>query len=156
LPADLKFVSPLVVSHFVVKKRVEFHQTDLAGIVHFSEFFRYFESAEHAMFRSLGTSVHPSGTDSGWPRVSCSFDYHRPLRFEDEFEVRVEIQRIGKSSLTLSCEIHLCGPSSADESLIAKGQSTSVHCLKSHDGKMQTEMIPASVRSKLEELLATS
>lgn len=142
-------------AHFTVKNRVEFHQTDLAGIVHFSEYFRYFESAEHAMFRSLGTSVHPHGVDSGWPRVSCSFDYHRPLRFEDEFEVRIEIKQIGNSSLTLACEIHLLTKDkSAQESLVAKGESTSVHCRKSPEGPMKKQPIPASLRTTLEELLA--
>ena len=36
------------------KRRVEFAETDMAGQVHFSNFFRYMEAAEHAFFRSLG------------------------------------------------------------------------------------------------------
>jgi YbgC/YbaW family acyl-CoA thioester hydrolase len=37
--------------------RVEFTDTDMAGIVHFSSFFRYMEVTEHAFFRSLGFSI---------------------------------------------------------------------------------------------------
>ena len=42
---------------FQITRRVEFSETDLAGIMHFSNFFRFMESAEHAFWRSLGFSV---------------------------------------------------------------------------------------------------
>ena len=44
-----------------VKRRVEFHETDSAGIVHFSNFFRYMEAAEVEFLNSLGLSVAISG-----------------------------------------------------------------------------------------------
>ena len=37
-----------------LKRRVQFYETDMAGIVHFSWFFRYLEEAEHAMWREAG------------------------------------------------------------------------------------------------------
>ena len=54
---------------FVYRKRVEFADTDMAGIVHFSRFFVYMEMAEHAFWRSLGLSVHGTldGRIIGWP-----------------------------------------------------------------------------------------
>ena len=42
---------------FKAIRRVEFAETDMAGIVHYSNFFRYMETAEHGFFRSLGLSV---------------------------------------------------------------------------------------------------
>lgn len=39
------------------RRRVEFSETDMAGIAHFSSFIIYMEQAEHALLRSLGTSV---------------------------------------------------------------------------------------------------
>ena len=68
-------------------RRVQFHETDLAGLVHFSVFFRYMEEAEHALWRAAGLSIHPPGTEVGWPRRSTGFEFYRALRFEDEFEV---------------------------------------------------------------------
>ena len=52
---------------FKVRRRVEFSETDMAGIVHYSNFFRYMEAAEHAFFRSLGLSIHkqPGGAWDG-------------------------------------------------------------------------------------------
>ncbi|MEQ2009187.1 MAG: acyl-CoA thioesterase, partial [Limisphaerales bacterium] len=44
-------------SEFKALRRVEFSETDMAGIVHYSNFFKYMETAEHAFFRSLGFSI---------------------------------------------------------------------------------------------------
>jgi len=67
---------------FTLRRRVQFYETDAAGIVHFSWFFRYMEEAEHAMWRDAGLSIHPGVSDLGWPRIAASFDFRRPLRFE--------------------------------------------------------------------------
>src|SRR5262249_28636825 len=58
------------ISEFQVRRRVQFYETDVAGIVHFSWFFRYMEEAEHAMWREAGLSIHPPGGEIGWPRIA--------------------------------------------------------------------------------------
>src|SRR5258708_37021383 len=78
-------------SEFRLQRRVQFHETDAAGIVHFSWFFRYLEEAEHALWREAGLSIHPPDAEIGWPRVAASFEFRRPLRFEDEFEIQLRI-----------------------------------------------------------------
>ena len=87
------------ISEHIYHRRVQFKETDASGIVHFSWFFCYAEEAEHAMWRSLGLSVATPGSDIGWPRVKSSFEFLKPLRFEDEFEVRLRVA--GKSAKTL-------------------------------------------------------
>ena len=54
-----------------ITRRVEFSETDMVGIVHYSNFFRYMETAEHAFFRSIGYSIISNQTNPpvGWPRV---------------------------------------------------------------------------------------
>ncbi len=76
---------------FKAIRRVEFSETDMAGIVHYSNFFRYMETAEHGYFRSLGYSVVTDHfeTPVGWPRVHAECDYRHPLRFEDEVEIHL-------------------------------------------------------------------
>jgi acyl-CoA thioesterase FadM len=54
---------------FVHRRRVEFAETDMAGQVHFTQFFRYMEEAEHAMWRAAGMSI--TGTGYGFPRVAA-------------------------------------------------------------------------------------
>ena len=71
---------------YKVTRRVEFSDTDLAGIMHFSNYFRFMETAEHAFFRSLGYSVVLSrnGLPLCLPRVHATCDFFAPLGFEDE------------------------------------------------------------------------
>jgi acyl-CoA thioester hydrolase len=77
---------------------VQYKDTDASGIAHFSCFFVYAEEAEHALWRAAGQSVEPQESSLGWPRVSASFDFLRPLRFEDEFEVRIRlVERTSKT-----------------------------------------------------------
>ena len=77
-------------SEYRLKRRVQFYETDTAGIVHFSNYFRYLEEAEHALWREAGLSIS-GGSDIGWPRIEASFEYLRPLKFEDEFELHLRI-----------------------------------------------------------------
>jgi len=86
---------------FKLTRRVEFAETDMAGIVHFSNFFRMMEATEHAFFRSLGFSIHSAaeGATVGWPRVSAACDYQRPLRFEEEVEIQLLVAEVRSRSI---------------------------------------------------------
>ena len=70
-------------THFKLLRTIEFHETDAAGFVHFSQYFKFMEEAEHAFLRSLGVSVFEKGQggDSwiGWPRIhaACQYKSHR-------------------------------------------------------------------------------
>src|SRR5215467_5695807 len=85
-----------------VVRRVEFSETDMAGIVHYSNFFRYMEVAEHEFFRSLGFSVVTRQVEPpmGWPRVHAECDYKQPLHFEDEVEIRLLVREKRSKSFT--------------------------------------------------------
>jgi acyl-CoA thioester hydrolase len=87
------------------RRRVQFYETDAAGIVHFSWFFRYMEEAEHALWRESGMSIEAAGAEIGWPRVSASFDFQRPLRFEDEFEVLIHIAEVRTRTIRYTCTL---------------------------------------------------
>ena len=76
---------------FHYSRRVQFSETDLAGIAHFSAYFRFMEEAEHALWRAAGLSIGAAEKTGGWPRVAAAFDYKSPLRFEDEFDVHLQI-----------------------------------------------------------------
>jgi acyl-CoA thioesterase FadM len=68
----------------VTRRRVEFRDTDAAGIVHFSAFFFWMESVEHELLRAAGVPVverTASGVDASWPRVATSCDYITAIRF---------------------------------------------------------------------------
>ena len=90
---------------FTTRRRVEFRDTDAAGIVHFSAFFLWMESVEHELLRTCGIRVvEPDaggpGVDASWPRVSAACDYVSAIRFGDEVDVAVAVEKLGTSSVT--------------------------------------------------------
>src|SRR5438093_9625112 len=96
---------------FHVSRRVEFCDTDMAGIVHFANFFRYMEFAEVAFLRSLGLNVkmEAQGRKLGFPRVAASCDYLKPARFEDVLDITLKVDRIGAKSVTYAIEFACAG-----------------------------------------------
>ena len=87
---------------FSITRRVEFSETDLAGIMHFTNFYRWMEICEHEFLRSVGLSVDMEDENGrfGWPRVKTSCRFKRPLRFEEEVEVKLIITEIRDRSIT--------------------------------------------------------
>jgi len=88
---------------FIYRKLVEFAETDAAGIVHFSNYFRYMEIAEHAFLRRVGLILDPqrSTLNLGWPRVRAECDYKIPLRFDDSVAIHISLAELREKSLTL-------------------------------------------------------
>ncbi len=137
---------------FHYNRRVEFCETDAAGIVHFSAYFQYMEQAEHAFLRHLGTSVHAQdevGTIS-WPRVSASCDYTGPVRFEDVLDIVVRIERLGSKSVTYEFEFQL------QDSIVATGKMTAVCCRITPDNPPESIPIPSWLVEQLRQYVSTN
>ena len=120
-------------------RRVQFHETDAAGLVHFSCFFRYMEEAEHALWRAAGLSIHPPGTEVGFPRRATSFEFHRALRFEDEFEIWIRVAAMDAHSMRYRCEL------SRDGDRVASGELTITCVSKRPNEPMKIIPIPADI-----------
>lgn len=120
---------------FHTTRRVEFRDTDAAGIKHFSTFFTDMEEAEHELLRHAGMSVvDESGPHTiSWPRVSAACDYKQAARFEEELEIDVQVKRLGKKSVTYVFRFR------SDGTDIATGTMTSVCC------RIQPGQPPASI-----------
>lgn len=129
---------------FTIIHRVQFAETDLAGIMHFSNFFKMMEEVEHAFFRSVGLSVSMQHDDIhiGWPRVSSSCDFVGPVRFEDEVELKMRVIRVGGKSFTYEVEFRVNGQK------VAIGKTTSVCCAVA-DRNVTSIEIPIAIRQKL-------
>lgn len=135
---------------YKVTRRVEFSETDMAGIVHYSNFFRYMETAEHAFFRSLGHSVVDDRLEPpvGWPRVHAQCDFKSPLKFEDEIEVHMLVAAKKSKSLTYVFCIRKLNASPPIE--IARGKLTVVCVRRDTHGKMSAHHIPKALADKIE------
>lgn len=133
---------------FTHARRVQFSDTDMAGIMHFANFYRYMEEAEHSFFRSLGFTIvqkQPDGTVIGWPRVRSSCNFESPAYYDDLIEIDVSIMRQGVKSLTMSFLFR------RGETKIASGELKTVCCICAPGGKFQSIEIPPNYREKLVE-----
>ena len=133
-------------SGFRCQRRVEFRDTDAAGIAHFSVFFVWMEQAEHAALRHLGMSVMGREADFSWPRVSARCDYRAPVFFEEEVEILVRVAKLGGKSVTYEFDFH-CGDRD-----VAKGEITVVCCRLGIQQKLTSIPIPDDVVGKLQQL----
>lgn len=137
---------------FCYQRRVEFRDTDMARIVHFSVFFTYMEEAEHEFLRSveLGVFSEHEGESVSWPRVAAECNYRSAIRFEDKIEIRVAIQRIGNTSVTFEHKIYKA------DTLVADGKVTAVCCKFKPDGKPVPVEIPQQFVDKLSPFLVNN
>ena len=131
-------------SEHTLRRRVNFYELDSAGIVHFSTFFRYMEEAEHALWRDAGLSIAPEGAAIGWPRVAASFEYHRPLRFEEEFEVTLRVVAVNARTIEYACEI------TREGSKIATGALRIACASRRPGGSLQSIEIPADIAQRFQ------
>lgn len=144
---------------FKLTRRVEFADTDMAGIVHFANFFRMMEATEHAFFRSLGFSIHghDPGATTGWPRVSATCDYRAPLRFEEEVEIHLLVAEVR----TRSIRYQFIFRKVSDGLEVARGTLAAVCAtVEKTTGKLVPVPLPEKIRAQIvaapPELLASS
>ena len=139
-------------SDFTITRQVEFHETDMAGIMHFANFFKWMECCEAAFYRSLDLPLISflPGQVVGWPRVSVSCQYQAPLRFNDSAEVKLYVKKLGTRSVTYIFQFR------KDAQLVAQGEVTAVCVTGDSQGGMVAQAIPAEVRARLQVAAETA
>ncbi len=138
---------------FIVERRVEFCETDAAGIAHFSAFMCYMEQAEHALLRHAGTSVSTDiggGWHLSWPRVHVECDYRGSARFEDCLSIEVSVAKLGDKSVTYLFDFKHAGQS------IAVGKVVAVCCKVHPREPLQSTSIPTNLRDMLSDYLVAA
>ena len=146
-------------SEFRITRVVEFGETDMAGIMHFSNFFRWMEACEAGFYRSLNLPLisFVPGNVVGWPRVSASCTYKSPLRFNDTVEVRMLIKEIRTRTAIYVFQFRkLDGGGRVLPEVVAQGEIAAVCVISDAAGRMVAQAIPADVRAKLEVAPATA
>jgi acyl-CoA thioester hydrolase len=83
-------------SYFSIRHRVIFFETDAMGVVHHSNYFRFFEEArgawvrEHALADSLWKEHN-----IGFAVIDADARFRKPARHNEEIEVRLQVRREG-------------------------------------------------------------
>ena len=130
------------VSEIRIERRVQFHETDAAGLVHFSVFFRYLEEAEHALWRAAGLSIAPAGSDIGWPRLETAFEFRQALRFEDVFEIAIRVVEVASRTIRYECVL------TRDGAHVATGRLTIVCVRKAAGEPLRAIAIPPEIAAR--------
>lgn len=130
-------------SEFRYARRVQFAETDLAGIVHFSAMFRYVEEAEHALWRACGLTIAEPGGRYGWPRLAAALEFRNPLRFEQEFEVVIRIAALKTRTIDYAVTLF------RGDTVVAVGSMSSICARRGDDGTMRAAEIPEEITEKL-------
>ena len=135
---------------FVTTRRVEFSDTDAAGMMHFVAFFRMMEQAEHDLLRSVGLSVvaHDASGKISWPRVAARCDFQAAAHFEDVLEIEVRVARLGERSVTYAHRFL------RDGQQLASGEVTAVCCRIREGAPPESLPIPAAIAQKLRAFVA--
>jgi len=134
---------------FKATRRVEFSDTDMAGIMHYANFFRFMETAEHGFYRSLGFSVTMKETHPrlGWPRVHAECDYKKPLRFEDVVEIQLLVAEKRTKAIAYQFRFNKLEDPPIE---VARGKLVIV-CVAHHpDGTMKSAPIPPEIAERID------
>ncbi len=137
---------------FTTTRRVDFGDTDMAGIMHFANFFRFMESAEIDFLHTLGLTVSWRENDVKWgfPRVSVSCDFTKPARFEDLLSIAVTVEKVGAKSVSYRFDF-----SNQRGEALAVGRITTVFCRSDGPDHLESVALPAEMRAKLEPLASS-
>lgn len=140
-----------MVAAFTCERVIEFVETDAAGIVHHSNFFRFMESAESAWLRQLGCELHDPTSDYAWPRVRVACSFARPARFGETLHTRLYVARLGRSSIDYVFDFTM------DELPVARGGYTVVHTrVDRANGRRRAQPLPEALRAQLRGLVDAS
>ena len=132
------------ISEHIYHRQVQFPETDASGIVHFTNFFKYVEEAEHAMWRAAGLSIATRDAEIGWPRVAASFEFKKPLQFEDEFDVHLKVAEKTRKTIRYSAVLRKDGEE------IAAGSLTII-CVRRRPGERARAMdIPLDIAARFQ------
>lgn len=145
-------------SEFSLTRTVEFAETDMAGIMHFSNYFRWMEACESAFVRSLGLPLisFVPGQVVGWPRVQATCDFRAPLRYGDTVEVKLFVKEIRTRAVVFLFQFRKVAAGRPEATLAAQGEIAAVCVTADGRGGMVAQPIPESVRAKLEVAAPTA
>ncbi len=133
-------------------RRIEFSETDMAGLVHFSNFFRYMETAERDFFEANGLDLicRSAGNIVGWPRTRVECKFMAPLHFGDTIDIHLAVKAIKDRAINYQFRI-FCKQDDGSRTQAAKAHMTTIFTKLDANGDLQSMDIPAEVRARITE-----
>lgn len=124
----------------------------MAGLVHFSCFFRYMEIAERDFFEAAGVDLIRSvpGETVGWPRARADCKFMAPLRFGDTIEIHLAVRKVKERAIEYLFRIYRREPGGGRVQA-AKGTLTTVLTGLTPEGELCSMELPADLRERITE-----
>ena len=106
----------------IYRRRVQFYETDAQGIVHHSNYFRYFEEARGDLLRSLGLP-YSKLREEGYEVVllSAFCEFKKPLFYDEEMLIKVSLSYMDRFTFSFDYRVFV------EEKLRAVGNTK--HCI---------------------------
>lgn len=103
--------------------RVKFFDTDVMGVVHHSNYIRWFETGRVEFLRAIGINLNEMMRDGIlFPIIDIGAKFHAPAHFDDDLEILTTAEALTRAKMKFSYAIRKCG----DEKILAEGTSTNV------------------------------
>lgn len=148
---DQRWIINLIMAYeHTSTRRIEFSETDMAGLVHFSNFFRYLETAERDFFEAIGVDLinTSNGELLGWPRARAECKFAAPLRFGDTIDIHLAVKAVKERSIDYQFRIVRNNPDGS-RTQAAKAHMTTILSKLTEQGELQSLEIPAYVRARI-------
>ncbi len=106
--------APQSPGRFRVSEYVRWGDIDLAGIICYGSYVRFFEIAETELFRAIGLPFSQlfERFDFWLPRAQLHFEFRKPALLDERLDVETWVSKIGTSSLRLQFEVRKSTPES--------------------------------------------
>ena len=133
---------------FIYQTKIKLHETDAAGLLFFSNQFKIIHDAYEGLLENLGFGFAQLIREKEFflPIVHTESDYKLPLFVGDLIEVQVFVEKIGKTSFTLSYKLL-----DTSQRLVGSAQTVHVTIDKATRKKIP---LPLDLRSKIEQVFA--
>ena len=124
--------------------RVRYSEVDYQGIAYNAHYLAWFDTTIHEFFKAVAYDYTALRATTGcdFHTVRALVEFRRPLRLDEDFEVHLEISRIGRSSLTFALAAVVPG----EVEPRATGEVVWVHADQT---SMRGSPLPDDLRSRL-------
>lgn len=131
---------------FHYSRRVHFQDTDAAGLIHFSNYFRYMEETESEFLLQIAEDLGVGPEDDLFvtPRVNVSCEFFRPVYFSDVLDCHLWIESIGRTSIGYVVSFR------KGEEEVARGRVKFVCVARDENGAFRSTPIPDKLAAHIE------
>ena len=124
----------------------------MAGLVHFSNFFKYMETAERDFFELCGVDLINTcpGEIVGWPRAKVDCKFTAPLRFGETIDIHLAVKSLKDRSIKYQFRIFRRNPDGS-RTQAAKGHMTTVFTKLGEAGALKSMPLPDNILANFQE-----